>query len=262
MHMKRVILGVSALAVSAAAGVACSSSSSPVSPGDDSGVDATASSSGTSSSSSSGSSGSSSGTSSGSSSGSSSGGTHDGGADAGDAGPTSLYTTLGGHVGIRSAVHAVVVKELADPIIASYFFNQTSPPAAGHPPATQIEECFTDLIASAATVGGPEKYVANTTTVGPFDDAGVNVGDGGPSDAGGVWTCRDMSSIHQPLKISGGTFDEFVNNAASALANAPFNLAGANLNTLATILVGPKAQIVDSNLPAGDAGVVYRADAQ
>jgi hypothetical protein len=265
VHMKRAILGVSVLAVSAAVGVACSSSSSnPGSPGDDSGTDASGSSSGTTSSGSS-SGTTSSGSSSGTSSGSSSGGTHDGGTDAGDAGDAgaaSLYTTLGGHAGIRSAVHAVVVKELADPIIASYFFNQTSPPAAGHPSATQIEECFTDLLASAATVGGPEKYVPNTTTVGPFDDAGVNVGDGGPSDAGGAWTCRDMSSIHQPLKISSATFDLFVNNAASALASPPFNLTGANLNTLATLLVTPKAQIVDPNLPdGGDAGV-YRADAQ
>ena len=186
----------------------------------------------------------------------------DAGRDAGDAGGDAgtLYTVLGGHAGIRAAVHAVVLKELADPVIATYFFNQTSPPAAGHPSGEQIEECFTDLIASAATVGGPETYVPNTTTVGPFNDAGVNIGDGGVIDGGGTWTCRDMTSVHAPLHISGPTFDQFVNNAASALAT--LGVMGADLNTLATILVGQRAAIVDKNLPdAGDAGT-YSADAQ
>jgi hypothetical protein len=255
VHKKKIVLGVSVLAIAGAAGIACSSSSTNPATGDDASVDDAGTSSGTSSGASS------SGTSSGaSSSGTSSGGTVDAG-DAGDAGGdagTSFYTALGGHAGIRKAVHVVVVAELADPTIVTYFFNQVNA-VPGHPNQIQIEECFTDLLASG--LGGTEVY---PYTVGPFNDAGVSIGDGGAVDGGGTWTCRDMAGIHQPLKISGPTFDYFISVAATVLTSAPYNLKTTDpvFAKLANLLAAPKPDIVDSKLPtAGDAGP-YQADAQ
>jgi hypothetical protein len=214
MHFANWMIGLSVAAASVTGVAACSSSSSPATPGGDD--------SGTSSSSSSG--GSSSG---GSSSGSSSGGS----ADAG-----TLYSRLGGHAGIRGAVDAVVAKELADNDIQSYFFNQVATPVpAGHPTADQIEECFTDLLGKIA--GGPESY---PTTVTTLDDAGADAGS---------FTCRDMMTIHQPLKISGGTFDAFVMNAGAVLTAAmgtgPYTYTAADIQTVAGALVSTKADIVD-----------------
>ncbi|HEX3770371.1 MAG TPA: hypothetical protein VHV30_05885 [Polyangiaceae bacterium] len=229
------------MALAGAAAAACSSSSSPATTSsDDSGTDAGSSSGSTSSGSSSGTSSSSSGSSGGSSSGSSSGGT--------EAGTTTLYQTLGGHAGVRAAVHAIVVAELADTDIQTYFFNQVQM-NPGHPTATQIEECFTDLV--SANIGGTETY---PYTVGPFDDAGVNVGDGGAGT--GTFTCRDMTAIHAPLKISGGTFDKFVTIAAGVLMGSPYNLTSTSsaFTTLAGLLTGQKAPIVDPNLADAGAG--------
>jgi hypothetical protein len=152
-------------------------------------------------------------------------------ADGGGTGSTTLYSRLGGHAGIRAAVDAVVQAELADPDLASYFFNQVATPVpAGHPNVDQLSECFTDQLANAA--GGPETYPTTVT-----DDAGS-------------WTCRDMAAIHAPLHISGGTFAKFVTIAAGELGT--LGVAPADISTIGSVLDGAQSAIVDSNL--GDAG--------
>jgi hypothetical protein len=153
----------------------------------------------------------------------------DGGAT--DAGPTTLYQRLGSHAGIRSAVDAIVKAELADPKIASFFFNQVATPVpAGHPTVDQLSECFTDLLASMA--GGTETY---PTTV---------------ADEAGMFTCRNLIVIHQPLGISGGTFDTFVMIAAGELQT--LGVASPDIATLGTVLEGTKTDIVSPSV--ADAG--------
>lgn len=147
-----------------------------------------------------------------------------------DAGAGTLYTRLGQHAGIRTAVDAVVAAELADPDEASYFFWQVTP-TAGHPSADQVAECFTDLLASQA--GGPETYPPDG---GVFDDAGIVK----------TWQCRpDMTVIHAPLLISGGTFDKFITIAAGVLTPG---VNSCDLATIAGVLVGTKSSIVTPSL--------------
>ncbi|HSY21109.1 MAG TPA: hypothetical protein VK841_03295 [Polyangiaceae bacterium] len=159
--------------------------------------------------------------------GSDSGTATDAGADA----ATTLYQRLGGHAGIRNAVNAIVGAELQNQDIASYFFFQSGAPGNGHPTADQIEECFTDLVGSAAM--GPETYPTTITT-----DAGA-------------YTCRSMQAIHAPLLISGGTFDTFVMIAGSTLTSA--GVSSADVTTLASVLNGAKTDIVTGSL--ADAGL-------
>ncbi|MGA7120279.1 MAG: hypothetical protein WBY94_09290 [Polyangiaceae bacterium] len=159
----------------------------------------------------------------------------DGGAAPSDGGATdagsTLYGRLGGHAGIRGAVNAIVGAELQNADIASYFFFQAGAPGNGHPTADQIEECFTDLVGSAA--GGPETYPTTIT-----------------GDAGS-YTCRSMQAIHAPLLISGGTFDKFVMIAGQTLTSA--GVSSADVTTLAGALIATKSQIVTSSL--ADAGL-------
>jgi hypothetical protein len=154
-------------------------------------------------------------------------------------GSSTLYDRLGGHAGIRGAINAVVAAELMDADIKTYFFNQVATPVpAGHPSADQIEECLTDQLGAAA--GGPETFP--TTVVSP-DDAGS-------------FTCRDMSTIHQPLSISGGTFDKFVMIAGgvltSAMGTGTYTYTMADIGTVAGVLTGAKPAIVSASL--ADAG--------
>ena len=158
-------------------------------------------------------------------------------ADAGDSGTaadsaaSTLYTRLGGHAGVRSALDQVVQAELGDPAIASFFFNQVQTPVpAGHPNVDQLTECLTDQLANAA--GGPESFPTTVT-----DDAGS-------------FTCRDMATIHQPLHISGGTFDKFVMIAAGELQT--LGVAAADIQTIGGVLNSTKTAIVDPSL--ADAG--------
>jgi hypothetical protein len=186
--------------------------------------------------------------------------------DAGDAG--TLYTRLGGHAGIRAAIHQIVVKELADPQILTYFYAQVANPVpASSPTASEIEECFTDLLANIS--GGSEAYPTTVSTV-VFADGGVDsVTDAGGlplTDAGhATWTCRDMTTVHAHLHISGGTFDKFVMIAGAELAM--LGVAPADITTIATALVGTKGAIEDPALadagpqvyPGPDGGVVDAA---
>jgi|HubBroStandDraft_4_1064222.scaffolds.fasta_scaffold75673_2 hypothetical protein len=215
--MKKWILGVTALASCAVA--ACSSSSNGNSPPSDGGGETPDSA---------------------TASGSSSGGGSSGSGGSGDSGTActegTIYTRLGGHAGIRGAVNAIVAAELADPDISTYFFNQVATPIpAGHPNADQIEQCFTDLVASA--VGGPgESYPP----------------DGGVTDDAGTFMCRaDMTTIHAPLLISSGTFDKFITIAGGVLTSAM--VCSADITTLAGALTGTQSAIVSPQYAdAGD----------
>jgi hypothetical protein len=146
----------------------------------------------------------------------------------------TLYDRLGGYAGIHSALEAIVKNELADPDIASYFFNQVAMPVpAGHPTAAQIEDCFAVLLSQAA--GGPYTY----------PPAG-----GVTNDAGVTFVCRDMATIHQPLLISGGSFDQFVSIAAATLSPT---VCAADLAMIGSALEGTKPVIVSA--PLADAGL-------
>jgi hypothetical protein len=147
--------------------------------------------------------------------------TPDAGSDAG-----SLYARLGGHAGIRAAVNQIVADETANMDIASYFFFQGGAPGNGHPTVDQVEECFTDLIGSLT--GGAEMYPMTITT-----DAGA-------------YTCRDMQTIHAPLLISSGTFDEFVMIAGMTLGN--LGVTSGDVMTLAGALSSTKSAIVPASL--------------
>ncbi len=175
------------------------------------------------------------------SSGSGSGGTSgDGGSSSSSSGGSSggsssggmtLYQRLGGHDGIHTAIGAIVKAELMDPDIASFFFNQVANPVpAGHPTADQIEECLTNQLGNAA--GGPEQYPAMVTT------------------SSGSFMCRDMTTVHQPFHISGGTFDKFIMIAAGVLQGA--GVSSADIMTIGMVLTGQRPAIVDSKL--ADAG--------
>jgi hypothetical protein len=137
---------------------------------------------------------------------------------------------LGGHAGIRGAVNAIVAAELADPDIVTYFFFQTTPPTPGHPTADQIEQCFTDLVATA--VGGPgESYPPA----------------GGVTDDAGTFQCNpSMQAIHAPLLISTGTFDKFITIAGGVLTTA--GVCPADIATLAGALEDTKTEVVTPSL--------------
>jgi hypothetical protein len=148
-----------------------------------------------------------------------------------EAATSTLYSRLGGHAGIRKAVDAIVAAELMDTKIASFFFNQVaSPVPAGHPTVDQLSECFTDLLGSAA--GGPEQYPMPVT------------------DEAGVFVCRDLAAIHQPLGISGGTFDTFIMIAATELST--LGVAAADITTIGTVLEGTRGAVVSPSV--ADAG--------
>jgi hypothetical protein len=212
--MKTAVIGMSVAVAAAFAGVACSSSSSPATgtPEDSGSPDVTVPDTGTATP-----------------------------VDSGlplDSGVacnpgTTLYERLGGHDGIHAALVAIVGNELADPDIASYFFNQVKTPIpAGHPSPDQIEECFTVLLASVA--GGPYSYPP----------------DGGVTTDAGTFLCRDLMTIHTPLQISGGSFDKFISIAAATLAPT---VCTADLATIGGVLEGTRGSIVLPSL--ADAGL-------
>ena len=145
------------------------------------------------------------------------------GGEGGAASETTLYERLGGHDGIKGALGAIVMEELKDPDIASYFAPNLQD--ANHvPQAGDIIDCFTNLLGKAA--GGPEKYPFKTST---------------------GFTCRDMASSHADLHIGGGTFDRFVTIAAGVLKKA--RVADADIEVIGGVLNGTKTDIVDPDAP-------------
>ncbi len=177
------------------------------------------------------------------------GGPGDSGTDGDPCAQGTLYSRLGGHAGIRSAVNAVVAGELGDTDIKSYFFNQLKTPVPStSPTAGEIEECLTDQLGAAA--GGPEVY---PPVGGAYDDGGGNFG--GPA---GTWMCRDMATIHQSLLISGGTFDKFVTIAGGVLTAA--NVCPSDIAAVAGVLTSARSSVVYA--PLADAGYqAYPGDA-
>ena len=153
-------------------------------------------------------------------------------------GETTLYTRLGGHAGIRSAINSIVAEELMNADIASYFFYQTSgtTPPLGHPTAGQIEECFTDLLGNIA--GGPEEY---PTTLS--------------ADAGGPYTCRSLTEAHRDLQINAGTFNAFIAIAGGVLTKA--GVASADITTIAGALEGTKGNVVTSTTGPADGATPF-----
>ena len=137
----------------------------------------------------------------------------------GAAATDTLYTRLGGNAGIKTAVHAIVVEELKDPELASYFFFQVSKPIpAGHPTADQIEECFVLLLGNAA--GGPEVY---------------------PAKVSGGFECRGMTASHATLGIPGGVFTKFNMIAASVLKGA--GVKDDDLKVVGMVLEGTRPEV-------------------
>jgi hypothetical protein len=143
-----------------------------------------------------------------------------------DSGPAStLYDRLGKIDGIRGAVKAIVVEELKNDNIKSYFFFQLK---GEKPTPADIEECLSQQLAAAA--GGPEKY---------------------PLTLPSGYACRgDMKATHERLHIPGATFDKFIEIAGGVLTAA--KVAPADIQTVATVLIGMKGQVVDPQAPAGD----------
>ena len=142
----------------------------------------------------------------------------------------TLYQRLGEEPGLTTFVDKLVVEELKDADIASYFFFQSSGasggPAAGHPSVAAIKGCLVAQLGNA--VGGPQSY---------------------PTTAAGH-TCRDMVSAHATLGIPGGVFDRFVGIAAAmlqpAVVDAPTaagQISKAEFDTIAGFLTGTKTAI-------------------
>jgi hypothetical protein len=247
LWLRSALAATTVLAAASGLAVACSSSTTTIPPSTDSGTDTgTTSDTGT------------------KETGTKDSGTKDGATK--DTGSTTLYERLGKHAGIRSAVDAIVAQELTNADIASYFFFQAGAPGNGHPTAADVEECFTDLVASA--IKGPgEVYPATVETI---DGSVVTVSDAGADagDSGTFYVCRgDMSVVHAPLLISGGTFDKFVAIAAAELAVFDDGgIAAADIATLGTALESFKTVIVEDggldtglqafpgNLDGGDGG--------
>ncbi len=70
------------------------------------------------------------------------------------------------------------------------------------------------------------------------------------TDDAGTFQCRDMATIHQPLLISGGTFDKCIAIAAGTLSPA---VCAADLALIGAALEGTRTAIVTSSL--ADAGL-------
>jgi len=148
---------------------------------------------------------------------------------------STLYSRLGEHAGIRAAVDAIVAEEVKDPIIASYFSQLA---VKGHEPnVDQISECLTFQLANAAD--GPEAYP-------------VALGDDYNN-----YVCRSMTAAHSTLGIGAGTFDKFVSIAAGVLNTT--DLSDADKAAVGAVLNGTKAQIVDKNVPSGEAACMTPA---
>ena len=151
------------------------------------------------------------------------GGTTGEAGEGGAAGASDLYTRLGKHAGIAAAIDAIVMAELGDPDIASFFAPNLQIPSHKPQPA-DIEECFTNLLGKAA--GGPETY---------------------PMTTKGGFTCRTMTAAHSALHIGSTTFDNFVTIAGGVLKDN--HVADDDIATVASVLVGTKTSIVDPAAP-------------
>jgi hypothetical protein len=136
----------------------------------------------------------------------------------GDAG--TLYDRLGGNSGIKAAVDAIVMAEVGDPDIASYFSQSADPTYS--PSVTDIKECL--VLQLGKVTGGPEKY-PDTVTSG--------------------FVCEDMITAHADLGINSGTFDKFVSIAAGVLTSA--GVSDADVGVIGGVLNSTKPAIVTAS---------------
>jgi hypothetical protein len=102
--------------------------------------------------------------------------------------PTTLYDRLGGHTGVTRFVTDLFVAQLRDPQQASYFVFNVPSPVPGHPSASDMIECLTNLMGSA--IGGYEIY---------------------PSPTSSGFQCRSIRQSHKGLYDDGGTVAGAVN---------------------------------------------------
>ena len=138
--------------------------------------------------------------------------------------PDTLYDRLGGYDNIKVVIGQIVVAEVNDEDIASFFAPNALVPS--HEPSVgQIIDCFSVLLSSAA--GGPYTYP-------------VKLADG--------FQCRSMVKAHEALHIGSDTFDNFVTIAAGVLKDD--KVAAADIATIGAVLTGTKDDIVDPDAPA------------
>ena len=161
--------------------------------------------------------------------GSTAGGSGEGGEAGSSAGPT-LYERLGGHEGIKTEIGKIVLAELANEDIASFFAPNGVP--SHKPQPTDIIECLTAQLGTAA--GGPGEVYPTKTSSG--------------------FQCRSMAAAHADLHIGSGTFDEFVTIAAGVLEAD--GVAADDITVIGGVLTGTKNDIVDFDAPANGPCIV------
>jgi truncated hemoglobin YjbI len=128
----------------------------------------------------------------------------------------SLYDKYGGAPTIRKVVDDAVVGLLADPIEAPFFAGVGQP---GNATPERLKSCL--RLQFTAVFGGPATYP-------------------GRNDQGDM--CRDMTSSHANLAITGPVFDRFITDLAAVLKAD--GVSDADIATVAPVLVGLKTTIV------------------
>lgn len=128
----------------------------------------------------------------------------------------TLYDKYGGAATIRKVVDDAVVGLLADPIEAPFFAGVGQP---GNATPERLKSCL--RLQFTAVFGGPATYP-------------------GRNDQGDM--CRDMTSSHANLAITGPVFDRFITDLAAVLKAD--GVSDADIATVAPVLVGLKPSIV------------------
>jgi truncated hemoglobin YjbI len=128
----------------------------------------------------------------------------------------SLYDKYGGAATIRKVVDDAAIGLLADPIEAPFFASLGQP---GRDTPERLKSCL--RLQFTAVFGGPATYPG-------VDDMGDQ--------------CRDMTSTHANLAITGPVFDRFITDLTAVLTAD--GVSQADIATVAPVLVGLKPQIV------------------
>jgi len=128
----------------------------------------------------------------------------------------TLYDKYGGAATVRKVVDDAVVALLADPIQAPFFAGVGQP---GNASPERLKSCL--RLQFTAVLGGPATYP-------------------GRNDQGDM--CRDMTSAHATLAITGPVFDRFITDLAAVLKAD--GVSDADIAMVAPVLVGLKSSIV------------------
>ncbi len=128
----------------------------------------------------------------------------------------TLYDKYGGAATVRKVVDDAVVALLADPIQAPFFAGVGEP---GNSSPERLKSCL--RLQFTVVFGGPGTYP-------------------GHNDQGDM--CRDMTSSHANLAITGPDFDRFITVLAAVLKAD--GVSDADIATVAPVLVGLKSSIV------------------